>query len=87
MVREQRKETESIEIRIEEVMYRYLDMILEKNPNAVITCDEIGCGIVPIDKTDRLWAGDEWGRLPVSGGAGGEGMPRCLRDPDGFKGR
>lgn len=55
MVREQTKETENIEIRIEEVMYRYLDMILEKNPNAVITCDEIGCGIVPIDKTDRLW--------------------------------
>ena len=55
MVREQTKETEHIEIRIEEVMYRYLDMILKKNPNAVITCDEIGCGIVPIDKTDRLW--------------------------------
>ena len=57
MVREQTKETENIEIRIEEVMYRYLDMILKKNPNAVITCDEIGCGIVPIDKTDRLWRG------------------------------
>ena len=55
MVREQTKETENIEIRIEEVMYRYLDMILKRNPNAVITCDEIGCGIVPIDKTDRLW--------------------------------
>ena len=50
-----RVQTKDIEIRIEEVMYRYLDMILEKNPNAVITCDEIGCGIVPIDKTDRLW--------------------------------
>ena len=24
--------------------YRHLDMILKKNPNAVITCDEIGCG-------------------------------------------
>ena len=54
-VREQTKETENIEIRIEEVIYWYLDMILKKNPNAVITCDEIGCGIVPIDKTDRLW--------------------------------
>ena len=55
MVRVQTKETEDIEIRIEEVMYRYLDMILEKNPNAVITCDEIGCGIVPIDADDRFW--------------------------------
>ena len=36
MVRVQTKETEDIEIRIEEVMYRYLDMILEKNPNAII---------------------------------------------------
>lgn len=70
MVREQTKETENIEIRIEEVMYRYLDMILKKNPNAVITCDEIGCGIVPIDKTDRLWREMSGGRLPVSGGAG-----------------
>ena len=55
MVRVQTKETEDIEIRIEEVMYRYLDMILEKNPNAVITCDEIGCGVVPIDRADENW--------------------------------
>ena len=55
MVRVQTKETEDIEIRIEEVMYRYLDMILKKNPNAVITCDEIGCGIVPIDRADENW--------------------------------
>ena len=36
-------------------MYRFLDEILEKNPAAVITCDEIGCGIVPVDADDRLW--------------------------------
>ena len=52
---EQMQENKSAEQRIEEIMYPYLDIILQKNPNAVITCDEIGCGIVPIDKTDRLW--------------------------------
>lgn len=49
------QENESAEQRIEKLLSPYLDMILQKNPNAVITCDEIGCGIVPIDKTDRLW--------------------------------
>ena len=46
---------ESAEQRIEEILRWYLDMVIRENPNAVITCDEIGCGIVPIDKTDRLW--------------------------------
>ena len=55
MSAEQMGETVSVEMQVEELMYPYLDMILQKNPNAVITCDEIGCGIVPIDKTDRLW--------------------------------
>lgn len=49
------QENESAEQRIEKILSPYLDMILQKNPNAVITCDEIGCGIVPIDKTDRFW--------------------------------
>lgn len=55
MNEEQIKENASAEMRVEKILYPYLDMILQKNPNAVITCDEIGCGIVPIDKTDRLW--------------------------------
>ena len=41
--------------RAEACMYRFLDEILEKNPAAVITCDEIGCGIVPIDRADENW--------------------------------
>lgn len=55
MPEEQMDETVSVEMQVEKLMYPYLDMLLEKNPNAVITCDEIGCGIVPVDKTDRLW--------------------------------
>jgi len=55
MSEKQREEAVSVEMQVEEIMYPYLDMLLQKNPNSVITCDEIGCGIVPIDKTDRLW--------------------------------
>ena len=40
---------------LEKRMYRFLDELLQKNPSAVITCDELGCGIVPVAKQDRLW--------------------------------
>ena len=33
--------------------YTIVDKILDKNPNAVILCDEIGCGIVPLDPKER----------------------------------
>lgn len=33
--------------------YTMVDKILDKNPNAVILCDEIGCGIVPLDPKER----------------------------------
>ena len=26
-----------------------------ENPNAIVTCDEVGCGVVPMDKEDRSW--------------------------------
>ena len=29
--------------------------LIAKNPNAIIICDEMGMGIVPLDKKDRLW--------------------------------
>lgn len=29
--------------------------LAEKNPDAVIVCDEVGMGIVPIDREERLW--------------------------------
>ena len=28
---------------------------LRDHPDAVVTADEIGCGVVPIDKNDRAW--------------------------------
>ncbi|MCI5605774.1 MAG: bifunctional adenosylcobinamide kinase/adenosylcobinamide-phosphate guanylyltransferase [Clostridia bacterium] len=30
-----------------------IDSLLRDNPNVIIISDELGCGVVPIDKTDR----------------------------------
>ncbi len=35
--------------------------LCEKNPSAVVVCDEIGSGIIPMDKADREWR-EETGR-------------------------
>lgn len=35
--------------------------ICEKNPDITIISDEIGCGIIPLEKKDRLWR-EEAGR-------------------------
>ncbi len=32
-----------------------LEILLGKNPNIVITCAEVGCGVVPLDKNERIW--------------------------------
>lgn len=39
-----------------------LDALLAANPGVIILCDEIGCGVVPVDKADRLWR-EATGRL------------------------
>lgn len=33
----------------------FTEMLLCTNPDAVVIQDEIGCGIVPIEKEERLW--------------------------------
>ena len=33
----------------------YTKDLIEKNPDAVVICTEIGMGIVPMDKEERLW--------------------------------
>ena len=35
--------------------------LLKENPDAVIVCDEIGLGIVPLDRFERVWR-EETGR-------------------------
>lgn len=32
---------------------QYLDTLLDKNPSVIIVSTEVGCGIVPIEKSDR----------------------------------
>ena len=36
--------------------------LLEANPDVVILCDEVGCGVVPVDPSERAWR-EETGRL------------------------
>ncbi|WP_294473168.1 bifunctional adenosylcobinamide kinase/adenosylcobinamide-phosphate guanylyltransferase [uncultured Intestinimonas sp.] len=36
--------------------------LLEVNPEVVILCDEVGCGVVPVDPSERAWR-EEVGRL------------------------
>jgi len=31
---------------------------IEANPDAIVICDDISCGVVPIDKTFRRWRED-----------------------------
>lgn len=33
----------------------FLRRLLKENPEAIVICRELGCGIVPIDPADRLW--------------------------------
>ena len=36
--------------------------LLEVNPDVVILCDEVGCGVVPVDPSERAWR-EETGRV------------------------
>lgn len=34
---------------------RIAELLLERNPNAAVLCDEVGCGVVPADPFEREW--------------------------------
>ena len=36
--------------------------LLSVNPNLILICDEVGCGVVPVDPAERAWR-EETGRL------------------------
>jgi adenosylcobinamide kinase/adenosylcobinamide-phosphate guanylyltransferase len=36
-------------------IFAVADEYIAKYPDAVIICDEVGCGVVPVDKGDRIW--------------------------------
>lgn len=33
----------------------FVDKLMEQNPDVIVTSNELGCGIVPIDPSDRAW--------------------------------
>lgn len=35
--------------------YGYLEQLLAANPYCIIICDEIGCGLVPMEQEERQW--------------------------------
>ena len=39
-----------------------VETLLEKNPSIVFLCDEVGCGVVPMDTFEREWR-EETGRI------------------------
>ena len=40
---------------------QFTERLIRQNPNAIIICDEVGLGIIPLDKRDRKWR-EEVGR-------------------------
>ena len=32
-----------------------LEQWLTEHPNGIVICDEVGCGVVPLDREDRAW--------------------------------
>ena len=63
---------------VQAAMERYLQCF----PDAVILCDEVGCGVVPIDPVERQWR-EETG---AEGAAGGADLLRHCDDPQANKG-
>lgn len=40
---------------LEQQAHRFVTLLLQENPDLLIVSDELGCGVVPVEKTDRLW--------------------------------
>ena len=70
----------------------FVDRLLTENPGAVVVCDEIGLGVVPLDPFERRWR-EETGRLccTLAERAGRVvrlccGIPQVLKAPEGGAG-
>lgn len=35
--------------------FQLTEELLERNPSIIILCDEVGCGVVPIQREERIW--------------------------------
>lgn len=42
-------------VNIEESSAAFIRKLYEKNPSVVIISNELGCGIVPVERFDRMW--------------------------------
>ena len=51
--------------------------LLAENPGLIILCDELGCGVVPIEPFDRAWR-EAVGRLCVALAQEAESVERIL---------
>ena len=64
----------------------YARRLLAENPDAVLTCDEIGGGIVPLDPAERRWREETGRALGILAAAEGTrvvrvwyGLPEVLK--------
>lgn len=32
-----------------------LELLFAENPDLIVLCDEVGCGVVPVDREERIW--------------------------------
>lgn len=51
------------------------ERMLTENPNAVIIFNEVGCGIIPLEKTERMWR-ETMGRIGCRLAAAAENVIR-----------
>ena len=51
--------------------------LIKVNPDIIIICDELGCGVVPIDPFDREWR-ERTGRICCALAAKAESVERVL---------
>ena len=42
-------------LKTQEEPQKVLDSVLNVNHNITIVCDEVGCGVVPLEKEERIW--------------------------------
>ena len=71
---------EADEYSVEEVVMQWkegLEKLLENNPEIIIICDEVGCGVVPIDRMESCYR-EAVGRILCYLAQRAEGMERII---------
>lgn len=42
-------------LELEQESEQFVKELLQRNPNIIIVTNELGCGVVPMDRKDRVW--------------------------------